>query len=452
VIFSTGLFYFRQHQMIEKNNPKTIRAWAFYDWANSVYSLVISTAIFPIFYSSQTIVPELIRDVDGEKIAYVRFFGKELINTELYSYTLSLSFLIVAIISPILSGIADYTGSKKKFLKFFCYLGSLSCAMLFFFDINHLEISLVFMLLASIGFWGSLVFYNAFLPEIANVELHDEVSAKGFAYGYIGSSILLVLILAVLMSFGYEYTKYSFIAVAIWWVGFAQVTYNGLPNNVYGRKPSQEYLWKGYQELRKVWSELTGLSNVKRFLTSFFVYSMGVQTVMVMAVLFAKKEIDWGGGGDTGLIVSVLIIQFVAVAGALMFAKLSKRIGNIPVIGIALLFWIGICLAAYFITKPIEFYILAAVVGLVMGGIQALSRSTYSKMLPNTIDHASYFSFYDVIEKLGIVIGTLLFGIIEGITSSMRLSALALLFFFVLGFVLLMFVKREKSIQPNLTY
>ncbi len=257
------------------------------------------------------------------------------------------------------------------------------------------------------------------------------------------------------MTIGYDYSKYAFIAVALWWAGFAQVTYRAIPNNVYARKPDNSYIWKGYQELKLVWSELNDQINLKRYLRSFFVYSMGVQTVMVMAVLFAKKEIEWGGSGDTGLIASVLIIQFVAVAGAYGFARLSSRIGNVPVLGIALIIWIGICVSAYFIQTPLQFYILAGVVGLVMGGIQSLSRSTYSKMLPETTDHASYFSFYDVVEKLGIVIGTLLFGIIEGVTASMRMSSIAMLSFFVVGLILLLFVKREKSISPliqNKTY
>jgi len=308
---------------------------------------------------------------------------------------------------------------------------------------------MVFVLLASVGFWGSLVFYNAFLPEIADPQYHDDVSAKGFAYGYVGSSILLIAILGILTVFGNGLVRYAFLAVALWWAGFAQVTYRVLPSNVHQRKPEDTYIWKGYQELRKVWGELGNLLNIKRYLRSFFVYSMGVQTVMVMAVLFAKKEIDWGGEGDTGLIVSVLIIQFVAVAGAFLFAKFSRKLGNIPVLAIALVIWIGICLVAYFIHTPSQFYLLAGVVGLVMGGIQSLSRSTYSKLLPDTIDHASYFSFYDVVEKLGIVIGTFLFGVIEGVTSSMRYSALALLSFFLVGLILILFVKREKSIGPN---
>lgn len=431
--------------MIKKNDPKTIRAWAFYDWANSAYPLVITTAIFPIYYQSMT--SQTLED--GTISEKVRFLGFELINTELYSYVFSFSFLLVSIISPILSGIADYSGRKKRFMQLFCYIGSIGCALLFFFTPDHLELSMLYVLLASVGFWGSLVFYNAFLPEIADAKLHDKVSAQGFAYGYLGSSLLLIANLILIQTETMP-ARYAFLTVAVWWAGFAQLTYRKLPDNVYNRKPvDRDILFRGYQELRMVWNELTELLNLKRYLRSFFVYSMGVQTVMLMAVLFAKKEVDWQGQGDAGLIVSVLIIQFIAILGAFIFARLSKALGNIPVLGIALSIWIGICAVAYFITTPLHFYLLAAVVGLVMGGIQALSRSTYSKMLPETKDHASYFSFYDVLEKLGIVIGTFLFGFIEGWTDSMRNSALVLMSFFVVGLLLLLLVKREKSISPS---
>lgn len=431
--------------MIKRNDPTTVRAWAFYDWANSVYPLVITTAIFPIFYQGHT--SKVLED--GSTMDRVRFFGFEFINTELYSYVLSLSFLIVSALSPLLSGIADYSGQKKSFLKAFCYLGAMGCALLFFFDEDHLELSMLFVMMASIGFWGSLVFYNAFLPEIAEPSLHDRVSAQGFAFGYLGSSLLLIAILILLQTVGNHIAKFAFPLVGLWWAGFAQVTYHYLPDNVYDRKPVKRHMIaKGYEELRKVWNELPTQFNLKAFLRSFFVYSMGVQTVMLMAVLFAKKEIEWGDQGDAGLIVSILIIQFVAILGAFLFARMSKKVGNVKVLGAALMIWVLVCLAAFFIQTPLHFYILAAVVGLVMGGIQALSRSTYSKLLPDTKDHASYFSFYDVLEKLGIVIGTLLFGVIEGVTSSMRNSALVLMLFFLVGFLLLMTMKKDDRIAP----
>ncbi len=431
--------------MIKKGDKKIIRAWTFYDLANSVYPLVITTAIFPMFYEYQTS-----HDADGNLTNdLVEFLGGSFRNTQLYSYVISVSFIIVSIISPLLSGLADYSDSKKSFLKFFCYLGSLSCASLFFFDVNHLELSMIPVLLASVGFWGSLVFYNAYLPEIAHAEDHDKISARGYSLGYVGSSVLLILNLVAIMGFDMP-AKYAFLSVAVWWIGFSQYTYAYLPNASYSDKPKENKFTKGFKELKKVWGELKELTTLKRYLGSFFVYSMGVQTVMIMATLFAAKEINWeGDGAKTGLIVSVLIIQFIAIGGAYLFSWISSKIGNIASLSITLFIWVFICVGAYFIHEPIEFYVIAASVGLVMGGIQSLSRSTYSKLLPQTKDHASFFSFYDVLEKLAIVIGTFAYGFIEGWTGSMRNSIFALGAFFIVGFVLLLRVPKNEQIAAN---
>lgn len=421
---------------MELNNKKIINAWTFYDWANSVYPLVITTAIFPIFY--EAVVPQT-----------VDFFNFKFINTELYSYIISLSFIIVAVLSPILSGIADYTGNKEKFMKFFCYLGSLSCISLFFFSAQHIELSLISVLLASIGFWGSLVFYNAYLPEIATPDLHDKISAQGFSKGYIGSSLLLIICLVLIQVFGVD-ARYSFILTGLWWMGFSQLTYAHLPNNVYNKKPTGNVLFKGFRELNNVWIELKKIKQLKRYLAAFFVYSMGVQTVMIMAIFFGTKEISWADEASktTGLIVSVLIIQFIAIPGAYLMAYLSSKVGNIKALGANIFIWIGICIAAYSVVKtPLHFYAIAGVVGFVMGGIQSLSRSTYSKLLPNTQDHASYFSFYDVTEKIGIVIGTFMFGFIEGFTGDIRESILGLILFFVIGFLLLLTVPKKEMLN-----
>ena len=431
--------------MIQKGNNKIINAWTFYDWANSVYPLVITTAIFPIFYENAT------RDNTLEKsIAdVVQFAGFSFKNTELYSYVISFSFIIVAFLSPLLSGVADYSDKKKVFLKFFCYLGSLSCASLFFFDSNYLELSMIPVLFASVGFWGSIVFYNAYLPEIAEGKDHDRISAKGYALGYLGSSILLIANLIAIKGFGME-GKYAFLTVAAWWVGFSQYTYAYLPDNSFSKQTEENKFTKGFRELKKVWTELGKLTTLKRYLGSFFVYSMGVQTIMLMAVLFAKKEVNWeGDGASTGLIVSILIIQFIAIGGAYLFSWVSSKIGNIASLSITLFIWVVICIGAYFIHKPTEFYVIAGCVGLVMGGIQSLSRSTYSKLLPETKDHASYFSFYDVLEKLGIVIGMFVYGFIEGWTGSMRNSIFALGVFFIVGFVLLLRVPKSEQIAAQ---
>jgi UMF1 family MFS transporter len=431
--------------MIQKGNNKIINAWTFYDWANSVYPLVITTAIFPMFYEYQTS-----HDSSGALTGdMVEFFGASFKNTQLYSYVISVSFIIVAFISPILSGVADYSDNKKSFLKLFCYLGSLSCASLFYFDVNHLELSMIPVLLASVGFWGSLVFYNAYLPEIAEAKDHDKISAKGYSLGYIGSSILLILNLIAIMVFEMP-AKYAFLTVAVWWIGFSHYTYAVLPNASYSHQPKENRFTKGFRELKKVWAQLRELTTLKRYLGSFFVYSMGVQTVMIMATLFAAKEINWeGDSAKTGLIVSVLIIQFIAIGGAYLFSWVSSKIGNIASLSITLFIWVFICIGAYFIHEPNEFYVIAASVGLVMGGIQSLSRSTYSKLLPKTKDHASYFSFYDVLEKLGIVVGTFAYGFIEGWTGSMRNSIFALGAFFIVGFVLLLRVPKNEQITAQ---
>ena len=318
---------------------------------------------------------------------------------------------------------------------------------LFFFNENHMELSMISVLFASVGFWGSLVFYNAYLPEIATPDLHDKISAQGFSKGYIGSSLLLIICLVLIQVFGVD-ARYSFVLTGIWWIGFSQITYARLPNNVYNRKPTGNIFFQGFKELNKVWKELKQMKQLKRYLAAFFVYSMGVQTVMIMAIFFGTKEISWADESSktTGLIISVLIIQFIAIPGAYLMAYLSGKIGNIKALGINIFIWIAICICAYaFVTTPLHFYIIAGVVGFVMGGIQSLSRSTYSKLLPETQDHASFFSFYDITEKIGIVIGTFMFGFIEGFTGDIRKSILGLIVFFVIGFLLLLTVPKKVT-------
>ena len=435
-----------------------------YDWANSVYNLVISSAIFPIFYDSQTkhayAASKGYLDGDGlvdvnmikeNETVLVNFFGSELSSSVLYSFVLSASFLVVSFLSPLLSGVADYTGSKKKFLKFFCYMGSFSCMSLFAFDPSRLELGMLSVFLASIGYWNSLVFYNAFLPEIAEVEDHDKISARGFSMGYIGSMTLLVICLAIIMGIGKEYTRWSFVLVGLWWIGFSQFTYRALPNNVYNKKPESGYIWRGFKELLLVFKEFKKTRRLKRYLFAFFFFNTGVQTVMLMATIFANKEIAWPeGSGSSGLIIAILLIQILGALGAFIMSRVSSKIGNIRTLFISVSIWIVICMGAFFIKTPVEFYILASSVGLVMGGVQAIARSTYSKFLPETTDHASYFSFFDVTEKIGIVLGTLFFGLMEFWTGSIRYSVASVAFFFVFGLVFLMFVpKQEKEIVSN---
>ncbi|WP_406683821.1 MFS transporter [Seonamhaeicola sp. MEBiC1930] len=435
--------------ILEKGSKKLLHAWAFYDWANSVYPLVISSAVFPIFYGALTII----KDVDGNKVSdTVTFFGIDFNNDSLISYVTALSFLIVSIISPILSGISDYVGNKENFMKFFCYMGSLSCIGLYWFSLDNLFFGLLCYLLALVGFWGSLVFYNSYLPDIAYPEQQDKISAKGFSLGYIGSVILLVVNLVMILYydiFGFEDagvpTRIAFILVGVWWMGFAQYTFKHLPTGTHeGQKVTRSVVIHGYKELRKIWEALKTNKVLKRYLGAFFVYSMAVQTIMIAATYFAVEELDWGEqDSTTGLIISILLIQLIAVLGANYTAKLSEKHGNIKTLIAVIFLWIVICAYAYFVITPTQFYITAACVGLVMGGVQSLSRSTYSKLIPlNTEDTASYFSFYDVSEKIGIVIGMFMYGFVAELTGSMRYSILFLITFFIVGLILLYRTKR----------
>ncbi len=435
--------------LIEKDNAKTIRAWSFYDWANSVFPLVITSAIFPNFYDYVTTHDEA-KNFIGHN---VNFLGFEMENQNIYSFIYAFALSIVVLITPILSGVADYLGNKKRFMQFFCYLGSLSCMCLFFFNRIHLELSFIPFITATIGFWGSLVYYNSYLPQIASIENQDKVSARGFALGYFGSSLLLIVCLISIMVFKVP-AKYSFLLVGIWWIGFAQYTFANLPNKSHTAHGSDKkgLLSKGFKELRSVWAQIKQIPALKQFLSSYFFYNMGVQTIMVVAVLFARNEIDWGVGEDaektktSSLIISILIIQFVGIAGSFLFSWLSRKIGNIQALMVSISIWIFICVFTYLVVHtPVEFYIVAFLVGLVMGGVQALSRSTYSKYLPVTEDHTSFFSFYDVIEKLGMILGTVSFGVISQVMGGMRASILSLIIFFIIGILALIPLIRKTS-------
>ncbi|MCB0762747.1 MAG: MFS transporter [Flavobacteriales bacterium] len=423
--------------MLNRGNRKLIRAWTFYDWANSVHSLVITTAIFPLHYSAIAVS----RQVNGEKM--VNFIGHEFNATSLINYTGSLAFIIICLVLPILTGIADYTDSKKKFLKFFCYLGAASCAGLYFFEYVPLGVGLLLYILGLVGFWGSVVFYNSYLPLIAKPEEHDRVSARGYTMGYLGSVILLLSCI-LMMIYDPELRPWSFVLTGIWWAGFAQITFRQLPNGE-RKYDGKSNLLQGYKELRYVWRNMKKTRRLKRYLLAFFVYSMGVQTVMLVAVFFGEEEILWESetSKSLSLMVSVLIIQLIAALGAYIMAWFSSKYGNIRTLILANALWVIICILAVFISLPIHFYLLAILVGFVMGGIQSMSRSTYAKFLPETRDTASFFSFFDVAEKLGIVFGLFIFGFLEE-WGNMRLSVLSLLVFFAIGLLLLFRVPREE--------
>lgn len=457
----------------KKGSQKLLNAWAFYDWANSVYTLTIASSIFPIFYSA-LFASQLEKTVTA--------FGMVFKSTALITYVTAFTFLMVAVLSPILSGIADYVGNKKNFMKFFCYVGGAGCIGLYWFSIepHRIHLSLIFYFMGLIGYWGSLVFYNSYLPDIAYPGQQDRVSAKGFSLGYAGSVILLIFNLAMVMYpnwFGFDISisntlleygteaeisealktaknkasfeamKISFITVGIWWILFSQYTFYVLPNGVKkGGKVTKDVVFNGLRELREVWRQLKQNLSLKRYLVAFFVFSMAVQTIMLVAVYFGEEEIAWGDSDAKtfGLIVSILVIQVVAILGAILTSRASSKFGNIKTLIVINFFWMGLCFYAYFMETPMQFYIAAGFVGLVMGGVQALARSTYSKFLPETEDTTSYFSFYDVAEKIGIVIGMGIFATIDQVTGSMRNAILFLVIFFIVGIILLFRVPKSQ--------
>ena len=458
---------------LKKGSKKLLNAWAFYDWANSVYTLTIASSIFPIFYSALFL---------GQTEKTVIAFGMVFKSTALITYVTAFTFLVVAFTSPILSGIADYVGNKKNFMKFFCYVGGAGCIGLYWFGIepDEIHLSLLFYFMGLIGYWGSLVFYNSYLPDIAYPEQQDSISAKGFSMGYIGSVILLLINLAMVMKpdwFGFDISisktlaetgteaqiaeamqaakdnasfeamKISFITVGLWWILFSQYTFYVLPKGVSkGHKVTKDVVFNGLKELKQVWIELKQDLRLKRYLTAFFVFSMAVQTIMLVAVYFGEEEIAWGDSDAKtfGLIISILVIQIVAIIGAYLTSFASSKFGNIKTLIVVNFIWMALCFYAYFMKTPTQFYIAASLVGLVMGGVQALARSTYSKFLPETEDTTSYFSFFDVAEKIGIVIGMVVFATIDQITGSMRNAILVLVIFFLVGIFLLYRVPKEE--------
>ncbi len=426
-------------------SKKVINGWAMYDWANSVYNLVITTTFFPIYYTEMTSASPF----NGQ----VQIFGRTFVNTALYNYALAFTYLVVAFILPILSSIADYKGNKKKFMQAFCTIGAVSCSLLYFFTPQHFALGIICMMLAAFGFYGSLVFYNSYLPEIASEKDRDNVSAKGFTYGYIGSVLMQMAGFALVVFWNKipflhstgDAVRWTFLLVGIWWLGFAQITFKRLPPS----KPSplstkKNFITGGFNELRKVLAQLIRLPVLKRFLLAFFFYNMGVQTVMLAATNFGSKVLHLP---STNLIITVVLIQLVAIAGAYLMSRLSAIFGNLQVLIGVVFIWVGICVGGYYMQTALHFYILAICVGLVMGGIQSLSRSTYSKLMPVTHDTASFFSFYDVTEKVAIVIGLTAFGYIEEQTGSMRNSVLSLMVFFLIGAIGLISAlhKQRKS-------
>jgi UMF1 family MFS transporter len=428
-----------------KNDPSTLKAWCSYDMANSAYNLIISTVIFPVYYQNVT------QATFGSEMLSI--FGISIKNTVVYDYAIALAYLCIVLLSPFLSGIADYGGYRKRFMMFFTALGSTSCALMYYFTGSNVTFGLALVMLAVIGFAGSLVFYNSFLPIIATPDRHDTLSARGFAWGYGGSVVLLVICLLFIqfpqllhLQNSMQAVRLSFVAVGVWWIGIAQFAFYYLHETPVANKQSFNIL-KGFQQLAGVWKMIRKDRTKTLFLLSFLFLSMGVQTIILVATLFGSVELQISGNK---LIIIILIIQIVALLGSLFFAKVSQKKGSRFSMATMLIIWISICLSAYFIQNETQFYLLAAMVGLVLGGIQSQARAAYAKMLPADIeDTASYFSFYDITEKIGIVAGMSAFGFIESFTGNMRISALALSGFFVVSLLFILLIRNKMKVESK---
>lgn len=431
---------------IPKNNRKVINAWCSYDIANSVYNLVITSTLFPVYY--QTVTNDNFTD------GIVRFFGLAIKNTILYNYAIAVAYLFVALLSPLLSGIADYSGKKKRFMQFFTTIGSLACFLLFWFNGNNIEYGILLVILAVVGYAGSVQFYNSFLPEIASPRLHDKISAKGFAWGYSGSMVLLltnIILIEFYHTVGFPdkltALRSAFLQVGIWWILIAQIAFYVLKDKQVTNKIDFHIISRGFNELVKVGRYFFKQPTMIRFIAAFFFYNMGVQTIMLVATLFASSEIGISG---SKLILVILILQILAIVGALLFGQLATQKGSKPAITIMLVIWIAVCIAAYFVHTEMQFFVLAGSVGLIMGGIQSQSRSAYSKLIPrNSPDTASFFSFYDVTEKMAIVGGMFSFGFVEHITGSMRNSTILLSVFFIIGLIFIRLTPFVKKYNAN---
>jgi UMF1 family MFS transporter len=426
---------------MKKNNRTIVNAWCMYDWANSVHALVIVSSIFPVYFSATALSASGTTDIN--------FFGLQIKSSVLFSYTVSASFLITALLVPLCTAIADYTGKKKRFMQFFCYTGAISCMLLYFFTKDTLISSIFLFGLSLVGWSGSIVFYDSYLPEIATEDKFDHYSARGFSLGYLGSVLLLLFNLSMILApqfYGITQKSFpariSFFTVGVWWILFAQIPFHYLPSGKADKEKGGNWVFNGFRELRKVYGRLKEQPYLAKFLSAFFIYTMGLRTVMYVATIFGATELKLP---SQSLIITVLLIQLVGIAGSYTFAWLSGQIGNIYALMIGVAIWVGICTGAYYTTEAMEFYVIACTVGMVMGGIQSLSRSTYSKFIPeNATDTASYFSFYDVTEKLAIVLGTFIYGMVEHLTGSMRNSILALLVIFVVGLVPLYRIPSRK--------
>lgn len=409
-----------------------------YDWANSAFATVVLSAVLPVYFVS--LVPP-----DGAEIT---FFGlsRTFRATSLWGYAVSCSMLIVAVTSPYLGNLADRWRTHRKFLAVYCLIGSLCTCLLFFATPGRYLLAAILFIIANIGFAGGNVFYNAFLPKLAKSDELDRLSSLGFAYGYIGGGIALLLVFGLIQGFSFfgfidkgSASRVGFLFTGLWWIFFA------IPAYRYVRIPAESIMvdrfHHGIRGYFRIFAEIKKHPTLLLFLIAFLFYNDGIQTIIVVAAIFAREELALSQGT---ILSCFLMIQFVAMPGTLLFGRLAESYGAKRSLYLALILFIMVTVYAYFMSAAWEFWLLGFIIAIILGGSQAVSRSFFSGLMPEG-KHAEFFGFYAISAKFASVFGPMLFALIIDMTGSARLAILALTFFFVTGILLLTRVKTDTN-------
>jgi UMF1 family MFS transporter len=439
----------------KRNDKREIFGWAMYDWANSAFSTTIGT-VFLGPYLASLAEKAAILSQDG----MARFFGIPVAADSFFPYCISFSVGMQVLFLPILGAIADYSHRRKQMMQLFATIGAVSTILMFFVTQALWWLGGLLFIVANLAFGAALVFYNSYLPDIASEDQRDRVSSFGWAMGYLGDGLLLILNLVLyLMSDKIGIPKdlavrINLASAGIWWLTFAFFTWVRLRMRqpVKQLPKNETYIRVGFRQLWKTIKEMKNFPETLKFLLAYFLYNDGIQTVIAVSSTFAVAPLVRGGVGmgQDMLIVVILMIQFMAFFGALLWGKLANWFGAKRSIIVSLIIWSGVVIYAYLGLKGsgrvVEFFILGAFIAMVMGGSQAISRSLYAQIIPAG-KQAEYYSFYEVSERGTSWIGPLLFGLVNQVFGSLRPAILSLIFFFVLGLIILPFVNIPKAME-----
>lgn len=441
-----------QNEAIVKNDKREIFGWLAYDWANSVFSTTVVGVLIGDY------ITVLAQQAVGENGVIFSLGGYNLVTAKsVFTYTVGMSVFFQIFFLPILGAIADYTHLKKTFMAFFCFLGAFACCLLFFVQGNLYLMGCAFFLVANLSFGASIVFYNSFLSDITTEDKRDKVSSWGFAAGYISGFLVLLANLAFLKnaeSFGLSTemaVRICLLVSGLWWAGFSLITFSLLKRRQPEREvpPGKGYVSAGLNELKETVIELFRLKQTLRFLIAYLLYNDGIQTVITASSIFLSQELFVSRGIETDrtvLIIAFLIAQAVAFVGAIAFERIAHFTNAKTAILIALMIWSGVVIYAYAILNTVgQAYVMSGMIGFVLGGSQALSRSLFSKMIPRGRE-SSFFGIYEISERGTSWIGPIVFGLVAQLTNSYRPAILALIVFFIVGSVILLFTDTQKAI------